>query len=447
MQNLRYSRYFKTMVIFSDIMIISIVFAFFLYPLSTDKHFFTILITNIFWLLLSGRTKLYSIPRSLTYTRYLERIFTHILLFIISLFLLSKISDNQNLTQNKWEIFSLLFFILLICKSGIFFILKYIRAKGINHRNVMFLVETPSTEILREIFQKRKDYGYKIFDYPQQEISIDYLRNFWKSNGIHTLFLPSQGVFSPIFEKQIFEEAEKNGVQITLLPNIISTRFFAYDLGYIESLPVLSPAKFPLDYFTNSLIKRIFDILFSLIVLLGICSWLFPIIAIFIKWESKGGVFFTQKRYGYKDEVFDCYKFRTMVENQECSQKITEENDKRITKIGKILRKTSLDELPQFINVLLGQMSVVGPRPHMLSVDEEFKPKIGRYVVRSLVKPGITGLAQVNGLRGDKGNRHLQMKKRIIADSFYVKNWSLSLDFIIILKTLVLMLKGDENAF
>jgi putative colanic acid biosynthesis UDP-glucose lipid carrier transferase len=132
--------------------------------------------------------------------------------------------------------------------------------------------------------------------------------------------------------------------------------------------------------------------------------------------------------------------------NDKCTIETTKENDKRITRIGKILRKTSLDEMPQFINVLKGEMSVVGPRPHMLLVDDFYKLKIGIYSVRSLVKPGITGLAQVNGLRGDVGNMDLNMQKRILADAFYVKNWSLSLDFIIILKTIFSVIVGDKNA-
>ena len=210
--------------------------------------------------------------------------------------------------------------------------------------------------------------------------------------------------------------------------------------------PVLVRAKFPLDYLTNFTIKRTFDVLFSLIILIFICSWLFPILYFFIKLDSKGPAFFVQKRYGYHDGVFNCIKFRTMYENADSTTETTQENDKRITRIGRILRKTSLDEMPQFLNVLKGEMSVVGPRPHMLLVDDFYKLKIGRYSVRSLVKPGITGLAQVNGLRGDNGNRDLNMQKRILADAFYVKNWSLSLDFVIILKTIFLVIGGDKNA-
>ena len=132
--------------------------------------------------------------------------------------------------------------------------------------------------------------------------------------------------------------------------------------------------------------------------------------------------------------------------NDESTSKTTSENDDRITRFGRLLRKSSLDELPQFINVFLGDMSIVGPRPHMILIDDYYKPKIGRYAVRSLVKPGITGLAQVNGLRGDVGDMNIQMKKRYVADSYYVRNWSLSLDFVIILKTIILLIQGDKNA-
>jgi len=173
---------------------------------------------------------------------------------------------------------------------------------------------------------------------------------------------------------------------------------------------------------------------------------MFPIIAILIKTTSKGPVFFLQKRYGFHEEVFNCIKFRTMVVNDESTTKTTSVNDSRITRIGKFLRKTSLDELPQFINVLKGEMSVVGPRPHMLSVDNYYKPKIGRYSLRSMVSPGITGLAQVNGLRGDFGDVEVEMKKRVLADAFYVRNWSFVLDLVIILKTILLVIGGDKNA-
>jgi len=331
-------------------------------------------------------------------------------------------------------------------KSLVFSLLKYIRTLGKNHRNVMFIGENGSTEILREIIETRSDYGYKIFEYPQENYNIDKLINFWKKEGIHTVFLPSENCLNADLERKIFLAAESNKVIISLVPNIIQNNFFEYDINYIVTLPILSPTKYPLDYFTNALLKRCFDIVFSVVVLFGICSWLFPIIAILIKLDSKGSIFFKQKRYGFHEEIFECWKFRTMVNNADSTTKTTEVGDKRITKLGKFLRKSSIDELPQFINVFKGEMSVIGPRPHMFLVDEFYKPKISRYSIRSLVKPGITGLAQVNGLRGDDGDMNIQMKKRALADAFYVKNWSFSLDFVIILKTIYLVIVGDKNA-
>ncbi|WP_297982832.1 exopolysaccharide biosynthesis polyprenyl glycosylphosphotransferase [uncultured Chryseobacterium sp.] len=452
MQRLRYSRYFKAVIIVLDILIVAAVFLFLNFGRNVlqrdniDQHVFIVILLSLFWMLLSSRTKLYNVERSLTYTNYLERLFTHIVVFILGIILLSKVTNNELLEKDKFTFAVVLFFILFFIKSLIFFALKYIRSQGKNHRNIMFLAENSSSAILKSIIEERKDYGYKIFDYPEQNIDIQNLKKFWKKNGIHTLYLPSENSIDKNLEDKIFNEAELCKVRISLIPNIIQNEFFSYELGYIESQPILSPIKFPLEFLGNHLIKRVFDILFSAFILLTIGIWLIPLVSILIVLNSKGPVFFRQKRYGFHDEVFTCWKFRTMYFEPYPSTKTTEINDQRITSVGKFLRKTSIDEFPQFFNVLLGDMSVVGPRPHMLLVDEFYKPKIGRYSVRSLVKPGITGLAQVNGLRGDHGDMGIEMKKRVLADSFYVKNWSFSLDIIIILKTVLLVLAGDKNA-
>lgn len=310
----------------------------------------------------------------------------------------------------------------------------------------MFLGNGDSTEILKNIFKERKDYGYRIFEHENADATTAELVNFWKKNGIHTLFFSTENSYSESTESEIFKLAEDNKVHISLIPSITQSDFFLYDLAYIQTQPILNQARYPLDYYSNFLMKRAFDIFFSIFVLVLVCTWLFPIIAILIRVSSKGPVFFLQKRYGFHEEVFSCIKFRTMVVNDESTTSTTKENDTRITRVGKFLRKTSLDELPQFINVLKGQMSVVGPRPHMLAVDNYYKPKIGRYSLRSMVTPGITGLAQVSGLRGDLGDVEVEMKKRILADAFYVRNWSFVLDLVIILKTILLVIGGDKNA-
>jgi len=455
MQRLRYSRYFKAFVILLDMILVSSVFVIYYwrnfevkYDSDTlEQNIFSILLLCFFWLLLSGRTRLYHIPRNVTYTIYLERILIHVFFFFLGVVMLGKVSMNDFLKTERFYLAGILLLVVIPIKSFIFFLLKYIRSKGINHRNVMFIEEGTSSNVLRDIINQRKDYGYKIYDYPQGNYDLPNMIEFWKDNGIHTIFLPSEHCLEKQFENDLFRQAELNKVKISLVPNIIQNQFFEYEFNYIETVPVLSQAKYPLDFFTNSAVKRIFDILFSLIVLIGICSWLFPVIILLIKLDgSKGPAFFIQKRYGYHDKVFDCLKFRTMRSENNTAQNTTAVDDNRITKIGKFLRKTSLDEMPQFINVLKGEMTVVGPRPHMLLVDDFYKPKISRYSLRSMVKPGITGLAQVSGLRGDEGDMNIGMKKRILADSFYVRNWSFSMDIVIILKTIFLVIIGDKNA-
>lgn len=455
MQRIRYSRYLKSIIILLDLLVIASVFVFFFISRNENlkynqetwyQNIFSLVLLFMFWMLLSGRTKIYNIPRNLTYTLFLERLLIHFLLFILGVLLIGKVSYNVFFNSDIYWLSFYLFFFIFLAKSIIYFGIKYFRSLGINYRNIMFLKENNSTEILKNIFSERKDYGYRIFEYNKSEVNSIELVEFWKNNGIHTLFFPSENSFDEKTEDEIFRLAEANKVHISLVPSITQSDFFLYDLAYIQTQPVLNQARYPLDYYSNHLLKRIFDIGFSFFILIFICSWLFPIIAILIKSTSKGPVLFLQKRYGFHEEVFNCIKFRTMIVNEESSTKTTEENDSRITKIGKFLRKTSLDEMPQFINVLKGEMSIVGPRPHMLAVDNYYKPKIGRYSLRSMVSPGITGLAQVNGLRGDSGDKEVEMNKRILADAFYVRNWSFVLDMVIILKTVLLVITGDKNA-
>lgn len=455
MQRIRYSRYLKTIIILLDLLVIASVFIYFFINKNADsihdkevwyQNSFPLLLLISFWVLLSGRTQIYNIRRNITYTTFIERIITHFILFVIGLVLIRKVSNNQFFGSELSWLSLYLFFFIVLTRSIIYFVIKYLRSLGINNRNIMFLNENSSTKVLKNILKERKDFGYKIFEFQYETINMEELQLFWKKNGIHTLFLPLETTFDKKTEDDIFKLAEANKVHISLIPNISQNDWFLYDLGYIQNQPVLHQTSYPLDNYFNFLLKRIFDLLFSVIILVGICFWLFPIIAIIIKTTSKGPVFFIQRRYGFHEEVFNCLKFRTMVVNDDSTTKTTSENDSRITKFGKFLRKTSLDEMPQFLNVLKGEMSIVGPRPHMLAVDDYYKPKIGRYSLRSMASPGITGLAQVNGLRGDSGDQKVEMKKRALADAYYVRNWSFVLDLVIILKTIILLITGDKKA-
>jgi putative colanic acid biosysnthesis UDP-glucose lipid carrier transferase len=205
--------------------------------------------------------------------------------------------------------------------------------------------------------------------------------------------------------------------------------------------------KTPIDLHTkmtnhkiHMMAKRAFDVVFSILVILIIFPIIFPLVFIFIRLEGKGSIFFIQKRNGLDNKIFDCIKFRTMVLNQNADTQAAVTNDERITRVGKFLRNSSIDELPQFINVLKGEMSVVGPRPHMISDNEKFEKIATNYQQRHLVKPGITGLAQINGYKGHV-NTVQDVKARTIIDLKYVNNQSLWLDLYIIGGTIRLMLE------
>ena len=209
------------------------------------------------------------------------------------------------------------------------------------------------------------------------------------------------------------------------LPDILSFKF-------ITTTPLTGKS---IDLRINRILKRGFDIFFATIVIFCLLSWLIAIIAILIKLDSKGSVFFLQKRNKKHGEVFTCIKFRSMIINDEADLKPAEENDERITGIGKFLRKNYVDELPQFFNVLWGDMSLIGPRPHMISDNMLYEELVQHYSLRHKVKPGITGLAQVMGYVGSTDDIQ-KMQERITMDIFYVRHWSFKLDMVILYRTI-----------
>ena len=199
----------------------------------------------------------------------------------------------------------------------------------------------------------------------------------------------------------------------------------------------------------NNLFKRIFDIISSSLVLIFLLSWVFPIISLLIKLNSKGPIIFQQKRIGINGDIFYCFKFRTMRVLSQSKYTPTQKNDIRVTKIGSFLRKTNLDELPQILNVLLGDMSIIGPRPHPIAFHNEYATYIDNIDQRLFIKPGITGLAQIKGYRGDVLDKESNMqrtKMRVNLDILYIKKWSSKLDIYIVYKTAMQMLLKQTNA-
>lgn len=246
--------------------------------------------------------------------------------------------------------------------------------------------------------------------------------------------------------QSIFELADKHCIRLKFVPDFSAISKHSYKAANFNNFHVITPRNEPLQNAYNRLVKRAFDIIFSLCVILLILSWLYPILAIIIKKQSKGPVLFKQLRTGKKNHSFYCFKFRSMTQNSQSDLLQAQKGDARVTPIGKFIRRTSIDELPQFFNVLLGDMSVVGPRPHMLKHTQDYNEQIDNFMVRHFVKPGITGLAQVSGFRGET-KKVSDMKRRVNADIDYLQNWSLIKDIKICILTVVVTLKGDENAF
>ncbi len=220
----------------------------------------------------------------------------------------------------------------------------------------------------------------------------------------------------------------------------------AMDMELIEGIPVINVRTEPLENIWNKQIKRGFDFAFSFVILLTLFPLLTLILGAIIKLESRGPIFFKQLRTGKDGKPFFCYKFRSMTVNTESDKLQANKNDARLTRIGSFMRRTSLDEIPQFLNVLQGEMSIVGPRPHMLKHSEEYSKIINKFYVRHFVKPGITGWAQVRGYRGATEDPAL-MEKRVEHDVWYLENWNFWLDLKIVLLTVSNMVKGEENAY
>ncbi|HMU14226.1 MAG: exopolysaccharide biosynthesis polyprenyl glycosylphosphotransferase [Bacteroidetes bacterium] len=247
---------------------------------------------------------------------------------------------------------------------------------------------------------------------------------------------------------ELLEYCERNTIRFRVIPSVDSfiPVVQAKNLEFHGSVPVSKLRNEPLDKRWNRALKRTFDIVFSLGVIVFVLSWLIPLLALAVKLSSPGPVFFKQTRLGEGKKKFSCYKFRSMRVNKEADSKQATKNDPRVTKVGAFLRKSNLDEMPQFLNVLLGQMSVVGPRPHPLKLNDQFRDIIDKYMVRHFVRPGITGWAQVNGFRGETRTPEL-MEKRVDLDVWYLENWSFKLDLKIIVKTVTNMLGKDERAY
>jgi putative colanic acid biosynthesis UDP-glucose lipid carrier transferase len=251
--------------------------------------------------------------------------------------------------------------------------------------------------------------------------------------------------------RRVIEACEQHPVMIRMIPDFLEQLSSRFTISLFRDFPIITIRRNPLDEMQWRIAKRVFDVAFSVCFLAFIATWLFPLLALLVKMTSRGPVFFRQERQGKKNERIICYKFRSMMADstdldEKGAYRQATKDDPRTTRIGRFLRKTNLDELPQFLNVISGEMSVVGPRPHPIPLNEQSAGIVDKYMVRHLVKPGITGWAQIHGLRGNTQDPEL-MRKRIAHDIWYIENWSFFLDLNIILLTTLNIFRGDKNAY
>lgn len=343
--------------------------------------------------------------------------------------------------------YTLVFYLSKIAFYWIFYIyLQKRRRNRINSLNTAVVGCNDTGDLLKKLMLSNPLLGYSFIGYICKEQNSenflgypDDLEELIDRHNIQMIYYTISffnGGNAEEAGKQVLKICNRKGVRLRFVPT--NQRWFKNTSQNPESigdLLVLNPQEIPMDNVAYRLQKRLFDLFFSLLVILLIFTWLYPLLFIFIKLSSKGPVIFKQKRTGINNKTFECYKFRSMHLNYDADTKQASVEDKRITKIGRILRRTNIDELPQFINVLKGDMSVVGPRPHMLKHTEEYSALIDQYLIRHYVKPGITGLAQIKGYRGV--TRHLSaMENRVKADMEYIENWSFQLDMKIIWRTI-----------
>jgi putative colanic acid biosynthesis UDP-glucose lipid carrier transferase len=444
----RYSGYIRPFSYVLDLIIINIL-ANFLLPETLNLlgyHFFI----SVSWLIIAWNIGFYEVYR---YTKVIE-IFSNILKQYLFFLLINfafigfylKFSEPSKMIE--FVSFSLI--LVSLAKFFIYFSLRRFRVVfGGNFRRVVIVGNGKSTIQLGEFFNENPDYGYKLEKVftltPNKKEQIDECFDFVLENKIDEIYCSLSDLSNSDVNKFI-DFTDNNLKILKFLPDNkeILARNLIFD--YYDYIPIISLRNIPLDEVANKIIKRIFDIVFSLLIIVGILSWLIPILALLIRLESKGSVFFKQKRNGLNYKEFYCYKFRSMRLNEIADLYQVSKNDPRITRVGKFIRKTSIDELPQFFNVLLGDMSVVGPRPHMVSHTEMYARRIDKFMVRHFIKPGITGLAQTKGFRGEVENDK-DIIYRVKFDIFYLENWSLLLDIKIIFLTVINAIKGEEKAY
>ena len=424
----------------------------------SDKYRFLIIIYNAVWILVALMLQLYELKQLKRLDRILFNLFKAFSFNIVILTaILFSLKASEFSREHLYYTYFMLLGLIMFWRYLAVQLIKLYRKSGFNYSRVVIIGGGEVAQQLNNYFNSDDVLGVKLMGvFSDTEISFDItegvisgdleaLELFVLKNDIDEIFYTMPLTYTKKI-KDLVDFCDKYMIRFKVVPDFRGFIFKRVNIDFFDDVPVITLREEPLRDFINRFLKRMFDLIFSIFVIVFVLSWLFPLIALLIKLSSKGPILFKQLRSGVNNEEFVCYKFRSMNISSDSDSKQAIQGDARITKLGAFLRKSSLDEFPQFINVFMGNMSIVGPRPHMLLHTEEYSEMINKYMVRQLVKPGITGVAQVRGYRGE--TKELQdMEGRVRFDVWYIENWSLSLDINIILQTIWNIFKGDEKAY
>lgn len=411
-----------------------------------NNELYLILFSNIGWIFLVLVSNPYGLSKGWSVSKIFKSqiafLFVHILI-IFSLVVFFKKSFSITQIILVYSFFIPLFF---VWKVLIIFV-RRLFIKEISLRNYVLVGHNKLSEEIRKHYLVNSHEGYRFkgyFDHKSNSALMLSLAEFCKESEVHEILYcvdnPNQSQL-----QQLVSFGLDSLIKVKLISGS-SAQVQSIQLGKFDQIPAFDLATLPLDEYRNQAIKRMFDLIFSTIFLVTVFSWLYPLLAVLIKLDSKGPVFFIQLRNGLKNLPFGCYKFRTMSFEQNAEFKQATKNDTRITSVGKFLRKSSFDELPQFINVFKGEMSLIGPRPHPIKLNEDFAQKIATLTSRHYVKPGLSGLAQCMGYRGETKTLE-EMENRVRLDRYYIENWTFWLDLKIIFLTILSLLRGSEKAY
>ncbi|MEW6701260.1 MAG: undecaprenyl-phosphate glucose phosphotransferase [Bacteroidota bacterium] len=423
--------------------------------------FLLMLVLNIIWYFTTNVTDFYDNFSLHTFSNQAVIILKNASAQIIASIIFIFVTKEDLFTRNFIISYFILLNFLVGFKTVSFkLIQKALHEKGKYIRNLLIIGTNNIGKEFYNLVETNPNFGYNLVGFVDENSGG--VENYF--GGIENLdeILSSQKVDEVVIAipncdshklKQIINVCNNNAVRTHIIPDYFQFLSKKFLINMIGSFPIITVRDEPLAEIQWRFIKRIFDIFFTIVVMFLLLIWLIPLIVFLVKLSSRGPIFFVQDRIGFKNKKFRCYKFRSMYINQDRREKVFNpivENDPRVTKIGKFLRSSNLDELPQFWNILKGEMSIVGPRPHAVSFHQEYIRYFDAIKLRHLVKPGLTGWAQVNGLRGDAvdpvENRKRTIKK-IEYDIWYIENWNFWLDIQIILLTVWQMLTRNTKAY